>query len=104
MILDTNVLSEALNPLPSKVVLRWLSAQQQLAVFTTTITLAEVLYGIEALPPGKRRTGLSAAFDRLFAEEFQDRILPFDEESARVFPAVVVEREKRGAQLRSLMP
>jgi predicted nucleic acid-binding protein len=96
IVLDTNVLSEALKPSPSPVVLRWLAAQEPLAVFTTTITLAEILYGVEILPAGKRRAGLSNALQKLFAEEFQDRILPFDEDAARAFPKIVSGRERVG--------
>ncbi len=96
IILDTNVFSEALKPSPSRAVLRWLSTQEKLAVFTTTITLAEVLYGIEVLPPGKRSGGLSHLVESLFADEFQDRILPFDDDAARVFPEIVVDRERMG--------
>jgi toxin FitB len=96
IILDTNVISEALKPLPSGTVLRWLAAQTPSAVFTTTITLAEVLYGVEALPPGRRRTRLLAAVEKMFAEGFDGRILPFDEDAARVFAGLVASRDRAG--------
>lgn len=96
IILDTNVLSEALKPQPSGIVLRWLDAQPSPAVFTTTITLAEVLYGIEAVPPGRRRTQLLAAVEKMFAEQFEGRILPFDEYAARQYAAVVASRDATG--------
>ena len=96
IVLDTNVLSEALKPLPSRIVLGWLAAQQPLSVFTTAITEAEVLYGVETLPPGKRRTRLLAAVERMFAEEFADRILPFDEDAARAFAGIVAARDTAG--------
>ena len=96
IILDTNVLSEALKPVPSAVVLRWLAAQAASAVFTTTITMAEVLYGVEALPPGKRRTRLLAAVEKMFAEEFEGRVLPFDEDAARAFAGIVASRDRAG--------
>jgi predicted nucleic acid-binding protein len=96
IVLDTNVLSEALKPSPSGIVLRWLAAQEPSAVFITTITQAEVLYGIEVLPAGKRRTRLAAVIEKLFSEEFEDRILSFDEDSARVFAKIVNGRETAG--------
>jgi len=96
IILDTNVISEALKPLPSGAVLRWLAAQTPSAVFTTTIALAEVLYGVEALPPGRRRTRLLAAVEKMFAEGFEGRILPFDEDAARVFASLVASRDRAG--------
>jgi len=96
IVLDTNVLSEALKSSPSKIVLRWLASQEPSAVFITTITQAEVLYGIEVLPAGKRRTRLSAVIEKLFSEDFQGRILSFDEDSARVFAKIVTGREAAG--------
>ena len=96
IVLDTNVLSEALRPQPSSQVLRWLASQEPVAVYITTITLAEVLYGIEVLPAGKRRSRLAAAVDKVFAEQFAGRILPFDEEAARLFPPIVAGRDAAG--------
>jgi toxin FitB len=65
-------------------------------VFITTITQAEVLYGIELLPPGKRRMRLSAVIEKILEEDFQGRILSFDEESARMYAKVVSGREAAG--------
>ena len=96
IVLDTNALSEALKPSPSKIVLRWLTAQEASAVFITTITQAKVFYGIEVLSAGKRRTRLSAVIEKLFSEDFQGRILSFDEDSARVFAKIVTGREAAG--------
>jgi predicted nucleic acid-binding protein len=73
-----------------------LAAQDPAAVFTTAITQAEVLYGVQILPTGKRRSRLSSAIERLFAEEFPGRILPFDEDAGRMFPKVVTHREILG--------
>jgi predicted nucleic acid-binding protein len=81
---------------PSEIVLRWLAAQEPSAVFITTITQAEVLYGIEFLSAGKRRTRLCAVIEKLLAEDFEGRILSFDEDSARVFAKIVTGREAAG--------
>lgn len=96
IVLDTNIISEALKPSPDKAVLGWLASQGRDAVFTTAITQAEILYGVEMLPSGKRRTRLQTAMERLFAEEFHDRILPFDVEAALVYPKIVAGRESIG--------
>ncbi len=96
IVIDTNVLSETLKPSPSDVVLGWLASQEPMAVFITTITQAEVLYGVEVLPAGKRRTRLHGAIENLFASAFQGRILSFDEDAARVFPKIVANREAMG--------
>ena len=96
IVLDTNVLSEALRPSPSAVVLRWLAAQEPVEVFITTITQAEVLYGVQVMPVGKRRSRLPAAIRKLFSDEFEGRILPFDEASARAFAMIVGGPEAMG--------
>jgi hypothetical protein len=96
IVLDTNVLSEALKPSPSETVLRWLAEQEPSAVYITTITQAEMLYGIEVLPAGKRRERLSAAIAQVFAEDFQGRILAFDEEAAQMFAKIAGGRERGG--------
>jgi len=102
IILDTNVLSEALSPAPSRTTMAWLAAQDRGAVFTTAITQAEVLYGIEILPAGKRRSSLSAAVKRIFRDEFPGRILAFDEEAAGVYPGIVAGRAAMGRPISQL--
>ena len=96
IVLDTNVLSEALRPLPSQIVMHWLAAQAPSSVFTTAITQAEVLYGVEMLPAGRRRMRLLAAVEKMFAEEFEDRILAFNEDAARAFAGIVATRDRAG--------
>jgi len=96
ILLDTNVLSEALKPVPADAVLRWLAAQAPAAVFTTSITLAEILYGLEVLPAGKRRLRLLTAVEKMFAEQFDGRILSFDEDAARLFASIAASRSAAG--------
>ena len=96
IVLDTNVLSETLKPAPSEIVLRWMAAQETSSVFITTITQAEVLCGVKRLRPGKRRTQLFAAVEKIFAESFQGRILAFDEDAAHAFAPIVAGRDALG--------
>ncbi len=96
IVLDTNVLSEVMRVSPSPTVLRWLAKQAPSRVFTTTITQAEILYGLGLLPAGKRRAALEAAAAEMFEEDFAGRILPFDSDAARVFPQVAIARRKAG--------
>ncbi len=96
IVLDTNVLAEALRPRPSGTVLRWLAAQTPADIFTTAVTVAEILYGIELLDSGKRRTRLATAVEQIFSEQFEGRILPFDEDAARQFADIVASREAAG--------
>ena len=96
IVLDTNMVSEALKPSPSQVVLRWLAAQAPSGVFITIITQAEMLYGIECLPPGKRREHLSVEIEKVFVEDFPGRILPFNEEAARSYAKILRGRAAVG--------
>jgi toxin FitB len=58
ILLDTNVLSELMRAEPAQSVVAWLSGQPPASVYTTTITQAEILYGVAMLPAGRRRTAL----------------------------------------------
>ena len=96
IILDTNVLSELMKPVPTVEVVRWLTTHPASRLFTTTITQAEILYGLELLPKGKRRAALQSAIQAMFEEDFADRILPFDSDAARVFPQIAAARRASG--------
>jgi toxin FitB len=96
IILDTNVLSEVMRPTPSSRVLRWVGQYPALRLFTTAITQAEILYGLELLPKGKRRSALQSAAEAMFAEEFAGRILPFDKDAALAFPQIACARRAAG--------
>jgi len=101
-ILDTNVISEPMQPSPSATVLDWWAQQQPGALFITTVTVAEILYGIELLPHGKRRAALLAGAERMFGMVLVGRILPFDENAARAFPEVAVRRRVQGRPIADL--
>ena len=96
IVLDTNVLCELMRPIPAAEVLRWVAAHPASQLFTTTITQAEILYGLEVMPKGKRRAALQLAVEAMFEKDFADRILPFDSDAARVFPKMAVSRRTLG--------
>jgi predicted nucleic acid-binding protein len=102
IILDTNVLSEVMDPSPSPEVFRWLQCQPLAKVFTTSVTQAEILYGVELLPRGKRRTALEAAVETTFEEYLVDRIVPFDSDAARLYPLIAASRRKLGRPMGQL--
>jgi predicted nucleic acid-binding protein len=77
-------------------VLHWFTEQTPGSVFTTAVTQAEMLYGMESLPVGRRRTALQHAIEKMFAEEFPGRILPFDEDAARAFAKIAAARDALG--------
>jgi toxin FitB len=99
IILDTNVLSELMKPadMRSPAVTQWMRTQRSETVFTTTITLAEVLAGIGILPDGDaRKTKMLTIAEQIFSTLFSRRILPFDEPAARAYADLVTKRRKRG--------
>jgi len=78
IILDTNVVSEPLRPKPEPAVLEWLDAQEPQTLYLTSVNLAELLAGIEALPAGRRRSALKQALNEQMMPLFEGRILAFD--------------------------
>ena len=88
IILDTNVVSEPLKPLPEPEVLDWLDAQEPKTLFITTITLAELLAGVHTLPLGRRRQALHDALQSRLNALFEGRVLPFDRQAAEAFAHV----------------
>jgi predicted nucleic acid-binding protein len=99
IVLDTNVLSEPLRPTPSRRVLDWIRSQPISALFTTTITEAELLYGIALLPQGKRRDLLESIVGRIFAVHLAGRILPFDSAAARDYADIAAVRRRSGRSM-----
>jgi toxin FitB len=82
ILLDTNVLSAVMRKADEPAVLRWLDAQPPESVWTTTITVFEIRFGLELLAPGRRRDDLEAAFAKTIDEVLEGRALPFDQRAA----------------------
>ena len=89
IVLDTNVVSEPLKPRPNAAVLRWLDRQALATLYLTTVSQAELLAGVLALPAGKRRTELYNVLNNEVLSLFTDRILVFGERSAAAYAQVV---------------
>jgi len=96
IVLDTNVISELFLLRPSSAVESWVADQPTASLFTTTVTEAEILYGVRLLPDGKRRRDLLAAIEPIFWEDFAGRVLPFDREAADAYATLAVERRQSG--------
>lgn len=96
VVLDTNVVSELMRPSPEPAVVAWLNTRPPHDLFVTAVTEAEVRTGIAFLPAGRRRRHLVRAADRAFNELFEDRVLPFEREAARVYANIAAERRKAG--------
>lgn len=96
IVLDTNVLSELMNPEGSDIVYDWVAKQAVMSLFTTTINQAEILYGIALLPLGKRRDILERTAHQIFELDFSGHILPFDAAAATSFAQISAARRQSG--------
>jgi toxin FitB len=96
IILDTNVLSELMRPNPALSVSTWVARQSPGELSTTSITEAEIFYGIELLAKGKRREQLLAAADAMFTEDLAGRLYGFDSDAARAFSQIAARRRPLG--------
>jgi toxin FitB len=96
IVLDTNVLSETLRPAPDPRVLQWFKTQRRAALFTTSITRAEILYGVGLMADGSRKQALSSVVAAIFEEDFAGRLLNFDGDAADVYADIAVSRRNAG--------
>jgi predicted nucleic acid-binding protein len=101
IVLDTNVLSELMRAEPAETVVRWMAAQPGETLYTTTITQAEILYGVMLLPTGKRRGAFEAAVDAMFGEDFGGRILSFGSAAALSYAHIATSRQRAGIPISS---
>lgn len=99
IVLDTNVLSEMMRPDPDATVAAWISARPASSLFTTTVTQAEILYGLALLPSTRRRRLLEAAVSEIFATDLAGRVLPFDQAAARSYAEIAAARRRAGRPL-----
>ncbi|HEY0260392.1 MAG TPA: type II toxin-antitoxin system VapC family toxin [Lacisediminihabitans sp.] len=97
IVLDTNVLSEPLRAQPDPRVLGWFAALTEETTLTA-ISVGEILIGVRRLPEGRRRSGLTAAIDRLLAS-YADQVMPYDEPAARVYAGLQESRRAAGRPL-----
>lgn len=96
IILDTNVLSETMRPDPAASVMGWFARNAPSSLFTTSLSQAEILYGLAILPDGRRRTALLAAARAVFDEDLAGRVLPFDSAAAAAFAEIAASRRQAG--------
>ena len=95
IVLDTNVVSEAMKPEPHPAVRAWLNDQAAETLYLSSVTMAELLFGIASLPAGKRQDMLAQTLDGLMGL-FRDRVLPFDTDAARRFAELAVTAKNGG--------
>lgn len=101
IVVDTNVVSELMRPQPDGGVVAWFAEQDQSWLRLTSVSVAELLYGIARLPRGRRRDVLNAAADEL-TSRFADDVLAFDLAAARRYSGIVTARERAGSPIAAL--
>jgi predicted nucleic acid-binding protein len=104
IILDTNVLSALMRQTPEAKVVAWLDVQPRSSIWTTSITVLEVRFGLQIMPGGTRRTTLFRSFD-LLLEKIDHRIAAFDAAAAHHAADLMAFRQKKGrpVELRDTM-
>lgn len=96
IVLDTNVISELMRAEPHPAVFSWVAAQSRASLYTTSINRAEVLYGVAALPAGRKRDALAMAAEAIFNEDLAGHVLPFESGTALHYAKVVAARRVAG--------
>ncbi|MGA3080175.1 MAG: type II toxin-antitoxin system VapC family toxin [Terracidiphilus sp.] len=96
IILDTNVISEIMLPRPDIQVLSWLDGRAGTSIWTTSVNIFEIRYGLQSMPEGKKRSALLDLFERWLTEVVQGRIASFDEAAARRAADLNALRKEKG--------
>jgi predicted nucleic acid-binding protein len=98
ILLDTNVISETMRPEPDQNVISWLNDQSLETLYLSSVTTAELLFGVAAVPVGARQKRLQNTLDDLF-KLFKGRILPFDKDAAQHYASLALAAQRAGRPL-----
>lgn len=99
ILLDTNVLSALMQKEPEPTVVSWLDRQPPESVWTTSITVFEIAFGLQLLVDGRRRRQLEEAFARALEEDLQGRVIAFDEPAASAAAILAAGQRRAGRSL-----
>jgi toxin FitB len=99
IVLDTNVMSELMRAAPAPGVLAWVDGQPADELYLTSMTAAELLYGVALLPAGRRREQLAQKVGRLIDEVFEGRVIPFDSAVSVDYARIAATRARAGAPI-----
>ncbi len=94
-ILDTNVLSALMRVTPDRDVVAWLDHQPRESIWTTSITVLEVRFGLQIMAAGKKRFALLQAFE-LVLDKMGHRVADFDVPAAQQAGDLMAARQKKG--------
>jgi predicted nucleic acid-binding protein len=99
IILDTNVVSEPIRETPSAAVEAWLDRQNFEHLFLTSVSVAELLVGVEILPAGRRRDALAVKIAEVIGLFGEARLLAFDVVAAQTYAICVARARAAGSVL-----
>ena len=102
ILLDTNVISEAMRERPNPAVRAWLKAQPRAEIWTASVVIAELLSGIESMPAGRKQTLLRETIEDMIAEDFRGQILTFNLPAARHYGQILASRRVAGRPIREM--
>ena len=96
ILLDTNVISEPWKPAPEPRVLAWLDDQVIETLFLSAVTVAELRFGIGAMPAGRRRSVLHERLEQEVLPLFEGRVLSFDLAASQAYAELMVRARSEG--------
>jgi toxin FitB len=96
ILIDTNVISEPWKPTPDNQVLAWIDAQAVETLFVSAITVAELRFGIAAMPSGRRKTILSDRLEQEVLPLFSGRVLSFDMAASQSYSELMARARAAG--------
>jgi hypothetical protein len=96
ILLDSNVISEAMKSAPEPAVLAWVDRQLPNSLWTCTVVVAELLSGLDLMPQGKRQSQLRMKAAFMFDRFFANRIFVFDQAAAKAYGTVLKSRRDAG--------
>lgn len=101
IVLDTNVISELWKPTPDPSVLDWIDRQFIETLFLSVITVAELRFGLQAMPTGKRRDVFQERLENEVLPAFSRRILSFDLNASRAYAVLMARAREAGRAIGS---
>jgi len=96
IVLDTNVISELWKIGPNPNLLAWIDAQAIETLYLSTITVAELRYGLATMPEGKRRMIYQERLAKEVLPAFAGRVLPFDLDASKAYADLMAQAKAAG--------
>src|SRR5688572_23596559 len=96
IILDTNVMSALMGDIADTNVSAWLDRQPKSSIWTTSVTVFEIRYGLNIMARGRRRHQREAQFQFMILIDLQSRVLSYDTDAAEKAAALMAQRKLIG--------